>query len=97
MPQGRKEAPNIILCCMQSAWYVKMEFEHTHTHREHRLFHCPRFEFFRQQLRTEIEADTGGAQTWEWDFLTGPGRRYLSRFLRVVHSVPLPHAEGEDE
>ena len=65
--------------------------------REHRLFHCPRFEFFRQQLRTEIEADTGGAQTWEWDFLTGPGRRYLSRFLRVVHSVPLPHAEGEDE
>ena len=31
LPQGRKEAPNIILCCMQSAWYVKMEFE-THTH-----------------------------------------------------------------
>ena len=31
LPQGRKEAPNIILCCMQSAWYVKMEFEHTHT------------------------------------------------------------------
>ena len=53
--------------------------------------------FFRQQLRTEIEADTGGAQTWEWNFLMGPGRRYLSRFLRVVHSVPLPHAEGEDE
>ena len=65
--------------------------------REHRLFHCPRFEFFRQQLRTEIEIDTGGAQTWEWDFLTGPGRRYLSRFLRFVHSIPLPHVEGEDE
>ena len=32
LPQGRKEAPNIILFCMQSAWYVKMEFEHTHTH-----------------------------------------------------------------
>ena len=65
--------------------------------REHRLFHCPRFEFLRQQLRSEIEADTGGTQTWEWDFLTGLGRRYLSRFLRVVHSIPLPHGEDEDE
>ena len=63
----------------------------------HRLFHCPRFEFLRQQLRSEIEADTGGTQTWEWDFLTGLGRRYLSRFLRVVHSIPLPHGEDEDE
>ena len=25
--QGRKEAPNIILFCIQSALYVKMEFE----------------------------------------------------------------------
>ena len=65
--------------------------------REHRLFHCPRFEFLRQQLRTEIEADTHGSQTWEWDFLTGLGRRYLSRFLRVVHSIVVPHAEDEGE
>ena len=65
--------------------------------REHRLFHCPRFEFLRQQLRIEIEADTHGTQTWEWDFLTGLGRRYLSRFLRVVHSVVVPHAEDEGE
>ena len=33
LPQGRKEAPNIILFCMQSAWYVKWNstFKHTHT------------------------------------------------------------------
>ena len=65
--------------------------------RNHHLFHCPHFEVFTQELRTEIEADTGGAQTWEWDFLMGLGRRYLSCFLRVVHSVHLPHAEGEGE
>ena len=63
--------------------------------REHRLFHCPRFEFFRQQLRGEIEDDTCGTQTWEWDFLTGSGLRYLVRFLRVVHGVPMPQVEGE--
>ena len=63
--------------------------------REHRIFHCPRFELYRQQLRGEIEADTRGTATWEWDFLMGPGRRYLSRFLRFVHGVPVPSPEGE--
>ena len=63
--------------------------------REHCLFHFPRFEFLTHQFCTEIEADTRGNQTWEWDFLTGLGRRYLSRFLRVVQSVAVPHAEDE--
>ena len=47
---------------------------------------------FAQKLRW-----TRGTQTWEWDFLTGLGRRYLSRFLGVVHSVVVPHAEDEGE
>jgi len=64
--------------------------------REHRLLHCPRFELYRQQLRSEIEADTRGTATWEWDFLVGAGRRYLSRFLRFVHGVSVPSTEGED-
>ena len=64
--------------------------------REHRLLHCPRFEFYRQQLRSEIEADTRGTATWEWDFLLGFGHRYLSRFLRFVHGVSVPSTEGED-
>ena len=52
--------------------------------RRHRLFHCPRFDFIRQQLSTHIHTDTQGAHGWEWDFLVGSGRRYLAQFLDHV-------------
>ena len=52
--------------------------------RDHRLFSCPRFAFIRQQLASEVLAAFDGAQDWTWEFLLGPGRRYLARFLLRV-------------
>ena len=52
--------------------------------RNHRLFSCPHFAFIRQQLASEVIAASDGAQDWTWEFLLGPGRRYLARFLLRV-------------
>ena len=52
--------------------------------RAHRLFSCPRFAYIRQQLTTEVITASGGTQGWTWEYLCGPGRHYLARFLRCV-------------
>lgn len=52
--------------------------------RHHRLFSCPRFSFVRQRLTAMVETDSRDAQGWTRAFLTGPGRRYLARFLLSV-------------
>jgi ribonuclease HI len=52
--------------------------------RTHRLFHCPRFAFLRQHLTSEIRYLTRGQGDWNWAYLSGSGRSFLARFLRVV-------------
>ena len=64
--------------------------------REHRLFECPRFEYTRQALATEIEQATHGHSRWSWDYLLRAGRPYLAKFLRRVRATPIPQAEEED-
>ena len=56
--------------------------------RDHRLFWCPRFEFIRQKLQSELaEHHTEGLVGWSWEFLSGQGRQFLVRFLRVVNKA----------
>ena len=64
--------------------------------REYRLFECPRFEYTRQALATEIEQATHGTSRWSWDFLLHDGRPYLAKFLRRVRAAPIPPEEEED-
>ena len=64
--------------------------------REHRLFECPRFEYTRQALATEIEQATHGRSGWSWDYLLRDGRPYLAKFLRRVRATSIPQAEEED-
>ena len=33
---------------------------------------------------TRIRAEGGGSFEWTWDYLTGPGRPILARFLQAV-------------
>ena len=61
--------------------------------RDHRLFHCPRFRYVRQQLTAEIEEMSSGEKGWTWDFLAHEGRRYLARFLRTVQGAIMPALE----
>lgn len=55
--------------------------------RQHRLFTCPRFARLRHRLTLEVESATRGDHSWTWDFLVGPGRRYLARFLDPVRDA----------
>lgn len=61
--------------------------------RDHRLFHCPRFQFVRQQLTAEIEELHGGEASWTWAFLAHHGRKFLARFLRAVQGAVMPALE----
>lgn len=65
--------------------------------REHRLFECPRFEYTRQALATEIEQTTHGEHGWTWDYLLRDGRQYLAKFLRRVRAATIYYVEDEDE
>lgn len=52
--------------------------------RQHRLLHCPRFFLTRQRLASEIESQTSGSHGWTWNFLVGPGKQFLAKFLQAV-------------
>lgn len=52
--------------------------------RHHRLLECPFYESARQHLTSRIQDESRGAHGWTWDYLTGPGRRFLARFLQAV-------------
>ena len=52
--------------------------------RHHRLLECPHYAPVRHHLITRIRAEGGGSFAWTWDYLTGPGRPILARFLQAV-------------
>ena len=52
--------------------------------RHHRLLECPHYAPVRHHLMTRIHAEGGGSIAWTWDYLTGPGRPTLARFLQAV-------------
>ncbi len=52
--------------------------------REHRLLRCPRFDYQRQRLASDITQHTHGTHGWSWQYLVSEGRHYLARFLSFV-------------
>ena len=59
--------------------------------KNHRLFHCPRFAFLRQQLTSEIRYLTHEHGDWNWAYLSGLGRHFLARFLKAVRRICTHH------
>lgn len=65
--------------------------------RSHRLLHCPRFDRLRQRLTMEVEASSQGMHSWTWDYLVGPGRHFLARFLDPVRDASLDIARERED
>ena len=64
--------------------------ESDYSDRSHILFSCPKFEYLRQQLASDIWDRSSGCGSWSWDYLSSPpGRPYLARFLTSVHRALL--------